>query len=70
MGCNPSISQDWDYPDMGEIAATRALQDACITYRDIEQVCVPVIAVPMRCARVARRSDYVRSSGQRFSRAP
>ena len=32
--------QDWDYPDMARIAATRALNDACIDYSAIQQVCV------------------------------
>ena len=34
------MPQDWDYPDMARIAASRALQDACIPYSDIQQVCV------------------------------
>ena len=34
------LPQDWDYPDMARIAATRALNDACIDYSEVEQVCV------------------------------
>jgi hypothetical protein len=37
--CVPPL-QDWDYPDMARIAATRAMVDAGITYDQVEQVCV------------------------------
>lgn len=30
--------RDWDYPDMGRIAAERALEDACVRYEAIDQV--------------------------------
>jgi len=30
--------RDWDYPDMARIAAERALADACVDFRDIQQV--------------------------------
>ena len=30
--------RDWDYPDMGRIAAERALEDATISYKEIDQV--------------------------------
>ncbi len=29
--------KEWDYPDMANIAVTRALEDACVSFRDIEQ---------------------------------
>lgn len=32
--------QDWDYPDMARIAGSRALDDATISYKDIDQVAV------------------------------
>lgn len=32
------LAQDWDYPDMARIAATRALKDACVEYTEVEQV--------------------------------
>lgn len=31
-------NKEWDYPDMGKIAAERALQDACVPYSAVEQV--------------------------------
>lgn len=45
---------------MGEIAATRALQDACLSYGDIQQACVcrcrrRAAAVPIRLDPVGRR---------------
>ena len=30
--------RDWDYPDMARIAAERALEDACVDYKRVEQV--------------------------------
>lgn len=32
--------KDWDYPDMGKIAGERALADACISFKEVEQVAV------------------------------
>lgn len=32
--------KDWDYPDIGALAASRALDDACIPYSAIEQACI------------------------------
>src|SRR5438105_12219400 len=32
--------RDWDYPDMGKEAATKALADAGIPYDAVEQACV------------------------------
>jgi len=32
--------KDWDYPDIGRIAAERALKDACIPYEEVQQACV------------------------------
>jgi sterol carrier protein 2 len=32
--------RDWDYPDMAKIAGERALEDACISYKEIQQACV------------------------------
>lgn len=31
-------SLEWDYPDMGRIASERALDDACISYAQVDQV--------------------------------
>ncbi len=33
-------SKEWDYPDMAKEAGTNALQDAGITYDEVEQACV------------------------------
>ncbi len=33
-------ARDWDYPDMGRIAGQRALEDAGISYEDVEQAAV------------------------------
>ena len=33
-------SKDWDYPDMAKEAGTKALEDAGISYSEIEQACV------------------------------
>ena len=33
-------SKDWDYPDMAKEAGTRALEDAGVSYEEIEQACV------------------------------
>src|SRR5438874_7479687 len=33
-------TRDWDYPDMARESGTKALEDAGISYEDIEQACV------------------------------
>ena len=51
--CWLACAQDWDYPDMARIAATRALKDACISYDEVQQVYARRRAI--RCARVCVR---------------
>jgi len=33
-------SRAWDYPDMAKEAGTKALEDAGISYEEVEQACV------------------------------
>ena len=33
-------AKDWDYPEMAATACQRAMADACLEYKDVEQVCV------------------------------
>ena len=40
--CVCVFQQDWDYPDMARIAAKRAMDDACIDYKEVEQVYVHI----------------------------
>lgn len=44
---------DWDYPDMARIAGTRALQDACIDYKEIDQVCCGYVYGDSTCGQRA-----------------
>lgn len=42
-------SKDWDYPDMGKEAATKALADAGIPYAAVEQACVGYVYGDSTC---------------------
>lgn len=44
-------SKDWDYPDMGKEAATKALADAGIPYAAVEQACVGYVYGDSTCGK-------------------
>mmetsp|Transcript_7431 Transcript_7431/g.8408 ORF Transcript_7431/g.8408 Transcript_7431/m.8408 type:complete len:424 (+) Transcript_7431:31-1302(+) len=45
--------RDWDYPDMGKLAVTRALADAGIPYKEVEQACIGYVYGDSTCGQRA-----------------
>jgi len=46
-------SKKWDYPDMAKEAATKALEDAGISFEDVEQACVGYVYGETTCGQRA-----------------